>query len=47
MSLENLQDKYFVNSMNGVNGKSIVILAKELGFTNICNCLGTKRGGFL
>ncbi len=34
-----LQEKNFCTNSSTLNGKSIVALAKELGFTNTCNCL--------
>ncbi len=36
-----LDDKYFCKDSNGLNGKSIVLLAQELGFKNVCNCLAS------
>ncbi|WP_185145377.1 lysozyme [Apibacter muscae] len=35
-----MEDKYFTKTESGLDGKDIVILAKELGYTNTCNCLG-------
>lgn len=37
-----LEDRFFVKDNNALNGKSIVELARELGFTDTCNCL---KGG--
>ena len=39
--LQYLKDKYFVKDNAGVNGKSIVALATELGFQKTCICNGT------
>ncbi|KUJ59999.1 hypothetical protein AR687_20475 [Flavobacteriaceae bacterium CRH] len=33
-----LEDKYFCKNSNSLNGKSIVQLAKELGYVDTCNC---------
>jgi GH24 family phage-related lysozyme (muramidase) len=33
-----LEDKYFCKNSSSLNGKSIVQLAKDLGFVDICNC---------
>ncbi|MCM0666438.1 glycoside hydrolase family protein [Flavobacterium tyrosinilyticum] len=33
-----LEDKYFCKSLNALNGKSIVEVAKESGYLNTCNC---------
>lgn len=35
-----LEDEFFVKNLTGLNGKSMVSLAIELGFTNTCSCLG-------
>lgn len=35
-----LEDKFFVKDITSLNGKSMVTLALELGFTNTCNCMG-------
>jgi hypothetical protein len=37
---EYLKDHFFVKDIAKLNGKSIVSLALELGFTNTCSCLG-------
>ena len=37
-----LDDKYFTKTQISVEGKKILTLAKELGFTNTCNCSGTN-----
>jgi GH24 family phage-related lysozyme (muramidase) len=36
--LNYLENRYFVKSLDKLNGKSIVQLAIELGFTNTCSC---------
>lgn len=36
-----LEDKYFCKNSTSLNGKSIVQLAIELGFTNTCSCFET------
>jgi lysozyme family protein len=41
--LKYLKDEFFVSSLSTLNGKVITALAKELGFTNTCNCLGTTN----
>lgn len=33
-----LRDNYFAKNSSALNGKSIVTLANELGFSNTCNC---------
>lgn len=38
-----LKDKYFTKTQAGLNGKSIITLAQELGFKNTCNCLGAIK----
>ena len=38
--LKYLEDKYFVKNMSDCNGKSIVVLANELGFQKTCICFG-------
>lgn len=35
-----LEDKFFVKTLQQLNGKSIVALAVELGYSNTCNCMG-------
>jgi len=35
-----LEDNFFVKDINSLNGKSMVALALELGFTNTCSCMG-------
>lgn len=41
---KHLEDKYFVKNQENIIGKSIVELAKELGFQNTCSCLGETSG---
>ncbi|WP_278381176.1 hypothetical protein [Chryseobacterium arthrosphaerae] len=36
--LEYLKDEYFVKDNDSVNGESITVLARRLGFQNTCNC---------
>ena len=38
--LIHLEDKYFVKSMSDCNGKSIVIIANDLGYQKTCICSG-------
>ncbi|SNR31294.1 peptidoglycan-binding protein [Flavobacterium sp. ov086] len=43
-SAEYLKNEYFIKSLIELNGKSIVELAKDLGFKDTCNCLvGSKK----
>jgi len=35
-----LENNFFVKDINSLNGKSMVALALELGFTNTCSCMG-------
>jgi muramidase (phage lysozyme) len=35
-----LEDKFFAKDVSKLNGKSMVLLAIELGFTNTCSCMG-------
>lgn len=35
-----LEDKFFVKTLQGLNGKSIVALALELNYSNTCKCMG-------
>ncbi len=35
-----LEDKFFVKDITSLNGKSMVTLALELGFSNTCSCMG-------
>ncbi|AYN01626.1 peptidoglycan-binding domain-containing protein [Chryseobacterium sp. 3008163] len=35
-----LEEKFFVKDITSLNGKSMVALALELGFTNTCSCMG-------
>ncbi|UHO39631.1 hypothetical protein H5J24_06005 [Chryseobacterium capnotolerans] len=35
-----LEDKFFVKTLQGLNGKSIVALALELNYSNTCMCMG-------
>lgn len=38
-----LEDKYFCKSLTELNGKSIVQLAKELGYGKVCECLSSFK----
>ena len=38
---EYLNDKYFCKNSQTLNGKSLVELAREMGLTNLCNCLNS------
>jgi hypothetical protein len=38
-----LEDNFFVKNITDLNGKSIIALALELGFVNICSCMGGGR----
>ncbi|WP_228422290.1 glycosyl hydrolase 108 family protein [Chryseobacterium aurantiacum] len=38
-----LEDKYFCKNSTNLNGKSIIQLAIELGFTNTCSCFETYQ----
>ena len=40
---EYLDDKYFCKTSNALNGKSIIQLALELGYTNTCGCYETYQ----
>ncbi len=39
-----LEDKYFCKNKSGLNGQSIIQLAKLSGFEKTCNCLSNKGG---
>jgi GH24 family phage-related lysozyme (muramidase) len=41
-SIKYMDNKYFVKNQINVKGKSIVQLAKDLGFNDTCSCLGGK-----
>lgn len=38
-----LKDEYFTKEQNAVTGKSVVALANELGYKDVCSCMGGAK----